>query len=213
MIIKRKYLISILFIVTIINAAERDSQAAMRRMMGPNIAMSWSSSYFRIDSGSVTMADQSSWNYATAIGWFFDYMTTPYISFRINWICFPSIINKSYDNFNNTKSEINLHDLGFTLLRHLNIDYMNLWFGAGLYWQFSTPANIDSYILYSILSFGLDYEISEDIYLCPEFITGVGMRLIKKSEDEDIVIDVPSGRNFSSNGFVMFFKLGIAKAF
>ncbi|MCL2154515.1 MAG: hypothetical protein FWH53_02500 [Leptospirales bacterium] len=213
MIIKKKYLISILFIGAIISATGRDSEAAVRIMMGPNVTMSWASSYLIIDSNSVTVSDKSSWHYATALGLFLDYMTTPYISYRINWICFPSVINKSYDNFNSTKSEINLHDVGFSLLRHLNIDDINLWFGAGLYWQFSTFNNINSYILYSVLSLGFDYEISEDIYLCPEFITGIGMRFIEKSDNEDVVIDVPTGKNFSSNGFVMFFKLGVAKAF
>ena len=212
-IIKRKYLIRLLFVVTIISAADRDSEAAIRRMMGPNITMSWASSYLTINSNSITVNDKSTWSYATAVGWFFDYMATPYVSFRTNWFCFPSVINRSYDNFSNSKSEINLHDVGFSLLRHLDIADIDLWFGAGIYWQFSTLSDINSYIMHTVLSFGFDYEINEDIYLCPELITGVGMRLIKKSENKDVVIAVPTGKNFSSSGFLIFFKLGIAKAF
>ena len=212
-IIKKKYLISILFAAAIISAAERDSEAAIRRMMGPNITMSWASSYFAINSGSVTVDDKSSWNYATALGWFFDYMATPYISYRLNWFFFPSAINRNYDNFDNSsKSEINLHDIGFSLLRHFDMGDANLWFGAGVYWQFSTFGDVDSYIMYAVLSLGFDYEINEDIFLCPEFITGVGTRIIKKNEDT-VNIDVPTGKNFSSSGFVILFKLGVAKAF
>jgi len=210
--IKKKYLISILFTVIIISSAYRDSVSATRRMMGPNIIMSWSSSYFIIDSGSVTVNDQAIWTYATGLGWFIDYRTTPYVSFRASWFCFPSVINKSYGNFNNTASEINLHDVGFSLLRYFNIYDINLWFGAGAYWQFSTLGDINSYVMYPILSLGFNYAINEDTYLCPEFVTGVGMRLIKKSAD-DVVIDVPTGRGFSSNGFIMFLKLGVAKTF
>lgn len=212
-IIKKKNLITILFVV-IISAAYRDSEAAIRRMMGPNVTMSLSSSYLNIDSSSVTVNDKSSWDYATAAGCFFDYMTTPYISFRVNWFFFPSIINRDYDNYSNSKSEINLHDLGFSLLRHFNIiDAIDPWFGAGIYWQFATFSDVNSYAVLALLSFGFDYEISEYIYLCPEFVTGIGMRLIKKNENEDLVINVPTWKNFSSNGFVIFFKLGVARAF
>ena len=213
MIIKKKYLIGILFAVIIICVSERDSEAAIRRMIGPNIIMSWSSSYLTIDSGSATVSDQATWDYATAAGLFFDYMTTPHISFRTSWFCFPGVINKNYGNFDTGKREIILHDIGFSLLRHFNIVDIDLWFGAGMYWQFSTFSDIDSYIMYAVLSFGFDYEISEDIYLCPEFVTGVGARLIKKSANEGVEIPLPTRKDFSSSGFTIFFKLGVAKAF
>ncbi|MCL1833107.1 MAG: hypothetical protein FWG49_01270 [Leptospirales bacterium] len=211
-IIKKKHLIGILFFAAIIISVGRDSEAAIRRMIGPNITMSWASSYLNMDSSSVTVRNDSSWTYATALGLFFDYMTTPYISFRFNWFFFPSVINRNYDDFNHTKNEISFHDIGFSLLRHFDAGSMDLWFGAGAYWQFSTLDDIDSYIVYAVLSFGFDYEVSEDIYLCPEFITGIRMRLINKGEEET-VITAPSGKNFSSSGIIVFFKLGIAKAF
>ena len=210
-IIKKQYLIGILLVIII--SISGDSQAALNRMMGPNFIASWSSSYLIIDSGSATVNDKSEWTYATAMGWFLDYKTTPHISFRTSWFCFPSFINKDFDNFNRDNREVNLHDIGFSILRHFNNTDIDLWFGSGIYWQFSTFGDINSYTIYATLSFGLDSEIYEDIYLCPEIVTGLGMKLIKRSEQDKVEIEVPTGSNFSSNGFVVFFKLGVAKAF
>ena len=210
-IFKKKHLIGILFVIII--SISGDLQASLNRMMGPNLITSWSSSYLIIDSGSATVNDKSAWTSATAVGWFFDYKTTPHVSFRTSWFCFPSFINKDYDNFNRDNREVNLHDIGFSLLRHFNISDIDLWFGSGIYWQFSTFSNINSYTLYATLSFGIDYEITDGLYLCPEIVTGLGMKLIKRSEQDKVEIEVPTGSNFSSNGFVVFFKLGVAKAF
>ena len=215
-IFKKKYFLSILFaIFVIIISITRESQASINRMLGANIITSWSATYLNIDSGSVTVNENSTWAYATAIGCFFDYKTTPHISYRTSWFSFPSFINKDYNNFNTTNTEVNLHVIGFSLLRHFNIidNDSDIWFGSGIYWQFSAFENIDSYTMYATLSFGFDYKISEDVYLCPELVAGLGMKLIRRSEDDEISIDVPTGANFSSSGLVVFFKLGAAKAF
>ena len=59
--------------------------AGQRRLLGPNMTSSWASSYLTISSGSVKVENNASWTYATAGGWFFDYMVNPYISFRTQW--------------------------------------------------------------------------------------------------------------------------------
>ena len=190
-----------------------DSIAGVKRMIGPNITMSWASSYLQIESGSVMIRNDASWNYATALGWFFDYQVTTYISVRSNWFFYPTSLNRNIKNFNDTNGQIPLHEIGFSVLRHFNGGKLNPWFGAGPFLQFATPGDVNSYIIHAVLSTGFNYELSTDTFFCPELMGGVGARLISRGEDQNVQIDVPTGRGFSSSGFVIFFKLGIGKAF
>jgi len=64
-----------------------------------------------------------------------------------------------------------------------------------------------------MLSVGFDYEISDDTFFSPELMGGIGARIISKSEDQDVQIDVPTGRGFSSSGFILFLKLGVGRVF
>jgi hypothetical protein len=189
-----------------------DSNAVVRRMIGPNITMSWASSYLAIESGSVTVQNDSSWTYATATGWFFDALLTPYISMRTNWFFYPTPINSKLEDMNKDLGEIPLHEMGFSVLRHFNFGSLNPWFGAGPFLQFATIDDVNSYILHALLSVGFDYEISEDTFLCPQLMSGLGMKLIS-SKQQSVVIDVPTGKDFSTSGIVIFFKIGVGKAF
>jgi len=200
-------------IFVIIITASRDSSAGERRMLGPNITMSWASSYLAIESGSVSVQDNASWTYATAPGWFFDYLITPHVSIRTNWFFYPSLLNNDLRDYKETNGKIPLHEAGFSVLRHFSAGSLNPWFGAGPFVQLATLDDVDSYIVHVILSVGFDYEISEDVYFCPELMGGIGSRLIKSGEDKNVVIDVPTGKGFSSSGIVIFFKIGFGKAF
>jgi len=202
-----------LAIFFILFAGVYSADAAERRMLGPNITMSWASSYLAIQSGSVSVQNNSTWTYATAIGWFFDYQVTPYISVRTNWFFYPTSLNHNPADFNKTNGQIPLHEAGFSVLRHFNAGNLNPWFGAGPFIQLSTPNDINSYIFHAILSVGFDYEIGEDLYFCPELMGGIGARLLSKNENKNVQLDVPTGRGFSSSGFVIFFKIGVGKAF
>lgn len=190
-----------------------DSSAGVRRMLGPNITMSWASSYLEIQSGSITVRDDTNWDYATAPGWFFDYLMTPYISLRTNWFFYPTSLNSNIRDFNKTNGQVPLHEAGFSVLRHFNLKPLNPWFGAGPFLQFATLDDVNTYIVHAVLSVGFDYEISDDVYFCPELMWGIGARIISKNEGEDVQIDVPTGRGFSSSGFIVFLKLGVGRVF
>jgi hypothetical protein len=204
----------ICFAAIIFFLAPCDSHAVVRRMIGPNVTMSYASSYVAIESGSVTVQNNASWTYATATGWFFDALFTPYISLRTNWFFYPTSINSNYKDFNKRPGEIPLHEMGFSVLRHFNLNPINPWFGAGPFMQFATINDVNSYILHALLSVGFDYEISEDTYFCPELMTGLGMKLVKsQSGQEGVQIDIPTGKDFSTSGIVVFIKIGVGKAF
>lgn len=203
--------ISLLLFLFVLSA-DKELNAATRRMLGPNFTMSWASSYLAIDSASVKVQNNSSWTYASATGWFFDYMINPYISFRSNWFFYPAIINSKPDDMKDRAGEIPLHEIGFSILRHFNLQPINPWFGAGPFMQFSTIDDVNSYILHAILSVGFDYEIIEDTFICPEFMWGIGARLVS-SNQETVQVNIPTGKDFTSSGIVIFFKLGVAKSF
>jgi len=190
-----------------------NSSAAVRRMLGPNVTLSWASSYLAIESGQVTVQDNSTWTYATAVGWFFDYMTTPYISLRTNWFFYPTSLSGRLNEFKEADGQIMTHEIGVSVLRHFNSSPLNPWFGVGPFLQFATIDDVNSYTIHAIISVGFDYEMTDDVYFCPELMWGIGSRIISRSEDEDVQIDVPTGKDFSSSGIVVFFKLGIGKAF
>lgn len=189
-----------------------DSYAMVRRMIGPNVTMSWASSYLAIESGNITVQDNASWTYATATGWFFDALFTPYISLRMNWFFYPTPVNSDLRNVDEHPGEIPLHEIGFSVCRHFNAGPLNPWFGAGPYVQFATVDDINSYIVHILLSVGFDYEITDDVYLCPQLLSGLGMKIVK-SEENSVVVDVPTGKNFSTSGIVIFLKLGVGKVF
>ncbi len=204
----KKYFLLLLFVVFL----HSDLQADNRRMLGMGPVFSWASSYLTIEAGSVTVQDSAIWTYATAMGIFFDYRVNPYISYRTEWLIYPAVIN---DNIHENKKKfdvIELHAVGFSLLRHFNLKRINPWFGTGPYLQFSSIGDVDSYIIHLTLSAGFDYEIFPDTYLCPEFRFGIGMKIVR-SDDDSVVIDVPGASDFSTSGFILFAKIGIAKAF
>jgi len=187
--------------------------AADRRMLGPNVTLSWVSNKLTIESGSVTVNNNSSWNYATAPGWFFDYLLTPYISLRSNWFFYPTMFQRNLKYIDEANGRVPLHEIGFSVLRHFNAGVLNPWFGAGPFLQFASIDDINSYVVHAILSVGFDYEISEDLFFCPELMGGIGARIISQNENANMKIDVPTGRDFSSSGIVIFLKLGVGKSF
>jgi len=205
---KNRYILILLFFFL---SSAVELHAEKRRMLGPNFTMSWASSYLTIESGSVKVKDSASWTYASAGGWFFDYMLNPYISLRSNWFFYPSVINSKIQDMDDRAGEIPLHEIGFSVLRHFNSP-INPWFGAGPFVQFSTVNDVNSYIIHLILSVGFDYEFMEDTYLCPELMWGIGARILS-SEESTVALDVPTGKDFTSSGIVIFFKIGVAKAF
>lgn len=205
--LKNIFCIVILFLL--INT---DSHAVIRRMLGPNVTMSWASSYLALQSGNIQVQENTSWTYATATGWFFDALVTPYISLRLNWFFYPTLINNNIRDLNDRPGEIPLHEVGFSVCRHFNAGSINPWFGAGPYMQFATIDDINSYIVHILLSAGFDYEITEDVFLCPQLMSGLGMKIVK-TEQDSVVVDVPTGKNFSTSGIVIFFKIGVGKVF
>ncbi|HOP30758.1 MAG TPA: hypothetical protein P5120_15715 [Spirochaetota bacterium] len=205
--------ISILLLLSfILFAAENSLHAAKRRMLGPNFTMSWASSYLAIDSASVKVENDASWTYASATGWFFDYLLNPYISIRSNWFFYPAVINSSPDDMYDRAGEIPLHEIGFSVLRHFNLQPINPWFGAGPFMQFSTINDVNSYIIHAVLSVGFDYEITEETFICPELMCGIGARLLS-SDEETVQVNIPTGKDFTSSGIVVFFKLGVGRTF
>ncbi len=201
--------LTILIIITSVN----NSFSAVRRILGPNMTISWASTYLAIESGSITVQNNPTWNSALAPGGFFDYLTTPYISIRTNWFFYPTSINNNIRDFNDTNGQIPLHEVGFSVLRHFDFAPINPWFGAGPFMQFASPDDINSYILHAVLSLGFDCEVSEGVFFCPELMGGIGARLISRGSDKNVKIDVPTGRGFSSSGIVIFLKIGVGKAF
>jgi len=205
--------ISILLLLSfILFAAENSLHAAKRRMLGPSFTMSWASSYLAIDSASVQVENETSWTYASAAGWFFDYLINPYISFRTEWFFYPSVINCNPSDIKDKTGEIPLHEIGFSILRHFNLQPINPWFGVGPFMQFSTINDVNSYILHAVLSAGFDYEIDEETFICPELMWGIGARLLS-SDEETVQVNIPSGKDFTSSGIVIFFKLGVGRSF
>lgn len=186
--------------------------AAQRRMVGPNLTMSWASTYLTINTDAVTVQNDAEWIYASAAGWFFDYQLNPFVSLRAEWFCYPSVINSNPFRSSDSIGEVNLHEIGFSVLRHFDKGYISPWFGAGPYMQFNSIGNINSYVVHILLSVGFDYELSDDLYFCPELITGVGASLIK-SDNQTVQFDVPTGGDFSTSGIVVFLKLGFARTF
>ncbi len=210
---KNFYKICIIITFLIIISAVSNSSAALRRMIGPSVIASWASSYLAIESSQVTVQDDPSWTNATALGWFFDYLATPYVSLRTNWLFFPTSTSKDFSNFKEDNGKIMAHEIGVSVLRHFDSYPLNPWFGFGPFVQFSTVDNVNSYTIHAILSFGFDYEIAEDVFFCPELMGGIGARLISQQEGQDVAIDVPTGKDFSSSGIVIFLKFGVGKAF
>jgi hypothetical protein len=187
-------------------------EAAQRRMIGPEFNMSWVSSYLTIHSSSVTIQNDTTWSYANACGWFFDYMLNPYVSVRSHWLFYPGLLNSRADRMFDKIGEISLHELGFSLIRRFGKGYVSPWFGAGPYLQFNTIDNLNSYVFHAMLSAGFDYEFLEDIYFCPEIVFGLGASFFKTDEGS-VQVDVPTGAGFSTSGIVIFFKLGVARSF
>ena len=204
---KKSCLIILLFFLI-----QAGSDAAVRRMLGPTVTMSWASSYLSIQSGDILVQEDASWTYATATGWFLDILMTPYISLRTNWFFYPTPVNSKIGDFNENPGEIPLHEIGFSVCRHFNAGSLNPWFGAGPYVQFATIDDVTSYIVHVLVSVGFDYEIAQDVYLCPQLLSGLGMKVVKTEEDS-VVVDVPTGKDFSTSGIVVFIKIGVGKAF
>jgi len=161
----------------------------------------------------VSVQENPSWYYSTALGWFFDYLLTPYVSIRTNWVLYPASLDRSVSEFNNSNGQVEYHEIGFSVLRHFNSGQFDPWFGAGPYLQIATLDDVNSYVVYIFISTGINYEISEDVFFCPELTWGIGSRIISSSEDRDVVINVPTGKDFSSSGIVVFMKFGVGKAF
>jgi len=201
-----------LLLSLIVFTAEVNLHAGKRRILGPNFTMSWASSYLAIDSASVQVQNETSWTYASAGGWFFDYLLNPYISFRSEWFFYPSVINGNLQDVGDNMGEIPLHEIGFSVLRHFNLQPINPWFGAGPYMQLSTINDANSYILHAVISAGFDYEFTEDTFFCPELMWGIGARLLS-SDEETVQVNIPSGKDFTSSGIVIFFKLGVGRSF
>ncbi|HPS57809.1 MAG TPA: hypothetical protein PK514_06850 [Spirochaetota bacterium] len=187
-------------------------EAAQRRMLGPEVNMSWVSSYLTVNSGSVTIQNNATWSYANACGWFLDYLLNPYVSMRTHWIFYPEMINSRPDEMFDHAGVISLHEIGISLIRHFGKGYVSPWFGAGPYIQFDTIDNINSYVFHATLSAGFDYECAEDVYFCPEIMFGIGAGFFKTGKGS-VQVDVPTGPDFSTSGIVIFLKLGVAKAF
>lgn len=190
-----------------------NSSAAIRRMIGPNITLSWQSTYLAIESGNITVQDNAAWENATALGWFFDYLITPYVSLRTNWFFYPTSLGGNYTDLTEENGKITGHEIGVSVLRHFQGFQINPWFGFGPFVGFTTLDNINSYTIHAIFSVGFDYEISENVFFCPELMGGIGARIISESEEKDVSIDVPSGGDFTSSGIVIFLKIGLGKAF
>lgn len=190
-----------------------NSSAAIRRMLGPNITVSWQSTYLAIESGDIMVQDNAAWENAIALGWFFDYLITPYVSLRTNWFLYPTSMGGNYTNLTDDPGKVTGHEIGISVLRHFESNPLNPWFGFGPFVGFTTIDNINSYTIHAILSVGFDYEISEDVYFCPELMGGIGARIISENEEDDVSIDVPSGGDFTSSGIVVFLKIGFGKAF
>lgn len=200
------------FLLLIVFFLQGDLLANKRRMAGAGPVFSWASSYITIEAGSVTVQDNPTWTYATAVGFFFDYLINPYISYRTEWVIYPAVINH---NMNISKKEygvIELHSAGFSLLRHFNFRYFNPWFGAGPYLQFSSIGDVDSYVLHLMLSTGFDYEIYPGTFLCPDIKFGIGTRIVS-SDNDSVIIDVPGANDFSTSGIIIFARIGVARAF
>jgi len=210
---KKIYKIYLFFTFVIIISSVSNSSAAIRRMLGPNVTISWASSYLAIESGQVTVQSNPSWTNATALGWFFDYLVTPHVSLRTNWFFYPTSLSDGLSTVDDDKGQIMAHEMGLSVLRHFNSSPLNPWFGFGPYLQFATFDNVNSYTIHAILSLGFDYQLSEDVYFCPELMGGIGARLFSQAKGEDVAIDVPTGGDFSSSGIVVFLKIGIGKAF
>lgn len=210
---KKKSAISLYFAVIIIMFYADYVSAADRRILGPNFTSSWASDKLAIESGSVTVKNSSSWDYATAPGWFVDYLLTPYISLRTNWFFYPTMFQHSPADIGKANGRVPLHEIGFSVLRHFDAGELNPWFGAGPFLQFASIDDINSYVVHAIISVGFDYEITEDIFFCPELMFGVGARIISQSANDNLQIDVPTGRGFSSSGIVIFLKIGFGKSF
>lgn len=208
---KSRFYSIILFLILIIASGD-DLYAQRRRMLGANVNMSWASSYLTIDSTSVKVENNASWTYASAVGWFFDYMTTPHISFRSEWFFYPAAINSAPGEMKEHIGEMPLHEIGFSILKHYNFKPINPWVGAGPYMQFSTINDVNSYILHGMISFGCDYEFLDDTFFCPEFMCGIGVRIIS-SNSNTVQIDVPTGKDFTTSGIILIAKLGVAKSF
>jgi hypothetical protein len=199
-------LVIIIFSVT-------DSSAAIRRMIGPNITVSWQSTYLAIESGEIIVQDNPAWENALALGWFFDYLVTPYVSLRTNWFFYPTSMGGNYTDFTEENGKITAHEIGISVLRHFEGHPLNPWFGFGPFVGFTTLDNINSYTIHAILSVGFDYQISDDVFFCPELMGGIGARIISENEEKDVSIDVPTGGDFTSSGIVVFLKIGFGKAF
>ena len=203
---------AILISLILVFLANCPLDAAQRRMIGPEYNMSWVSSYITINSGSVTIQNNATWSYANACGWFFDYLLNPYVSVRTHWLVYPDMINSRPEYMFEHPGVISLHELGLSLIRHFGKGYFSPWFGAGPYIQFDTIDNINSYVFHAMLSAGFDYETIEDVYFCPEIMFGIGAGFFKEGNGS-VQVDVPTGPDFSTSGIVIFFKLGVAKAF
>lgn len=210
---KKKSGIYLYFTIVIILFSVECISAADRRMLGPNVTLSWVSNKLAIESGSVTVQKSSSWDYATAPGWFFDYLLTPYISLRTNWFFYPTMFQHNPIDIDEANGRVPLHEIGFSVLRHFNAGVLNPWFGAGPFIQFASVDDINSYVVHAVISLGFDYEICEGVFLCPELMGGVGARIISQNENANLKIDVPTGRGFNSSGIVIFFKIGVGQSF
>lgn len=202
----------ILSLVVLLLCAVSPLEAAQRRMLGPEINMSWVSSYLTINKGSVTIQNNATWSYANACGWFFDYLLNPYVSIRTHWVLYPEMINSRPVDMFDRPGEIPLHEMGLSLIRHFGKGYVSPWFGAGPYLQFDTIDNINSYVFHATLSAGFDYEFMEDVFLCPEVMFGIGAAFFKEGNGS-VQVDVPTGPDFSTSGIIIFLKIGVAKAF
>jgi hypothetical protein len=182
-------------------------------MIGPNFTLSYSSTYLAIESGQVSVQSNPKWENAAALGWFFDYLITPYVSLRTNWFFYPTSMGDDYSNLIEDNGKITGHVIGVSVLRHFEGSSLNPWFGFGPFVGFTTVDNINSYTIHAILSVGFDYQISEDVFFCPELMGGIGARIISESAGNDVSIDVPTGGNFTSSGIVVFCKIGFGKEF
>ncbi len=210
MIFRKRYLLIILLFLNL--SYGRNLFSMQHRLVGGQLVPSFASSYLNIESKSIKVQENASWAYASGFGFFFDYQANPYISFRFDWFFYPGLMNTSTENSGENLSRIKVNEAGFTVKRHFEGNLFNPWFGAGPYMQYTVPNEVDSYVLHILLSFGFDYEISDGVFLCPDFKVGLGIKLISSSEDS-VVVELPSGSDFSTSGIVVFMKIGLARSF
>ncbi len=207
----KKYFVIMFFFLSCLFSSQ-GIQAKQHRFLGAEFVSSFSSSYLNIESSSIRVDDNASWTRSYALGCFFDYKFHPNIALRLDWFFLPEFLNSGMDALDSRFSRVELYEAGFLLKRYFQSNVLDSWFGAGISLQYVLIDDFNSYVIHFLLAFGFDYEIYEDVFLCPEIQSGLGMKLLS-SNDDSLVIDLPTGSDLSTSGIVIFAKLGFAKSF